>query len=195
MIINRVKLFDSLRISLGGKLSTAQVKSINNILDEGSRLLPNVQALAYLLATAFHETGHTMLPVEEYGKGKGFDYGKFLDMGTGPGKRVPYKGINQLFYGRGYIQITWLTNYRNLGRILGKDLVNNPELALDPTIAIDIAIQGMLRGYFTGRRIKDFFPNAKGINDPLNARRMINGMDCAQRIAGYYKIFLIALTS
>lgn len=195
MNINRLKLFDTIRPLLGGNFTTSQVKSIDIILDEGIRFLPNVAALAYLLATAFHETGNTMLPIAEYDKGKGRDYGKFLDMGSGPGRRVPYTGINQLFYGRGYVQITWLTNYRNLGRILGKDLVNNPELALDPTIAIDIAIQGMLRGYFTGRRIKDFFPNAKGTNDPLNARRMINGMDCAQKIAGYYKIFLIALTS
>ena len=193
MDINRIKFFDTLRPMLGGKFTTAQVKSIDAILDEGTRLLPNVQALAYLLATAFHETGHTMMPIEEYGKGKGRDYGKFLDMGKGPGKRVPYTGINQLFYGRGYVQITWLTNYRSMGRILGRDLVNNPGIALEPAVAVQIAIQGMVRGYFTGKRIKDYFPNPKGLYDPLNARRMINGMDCAAKIAGYYNIFLAAL--
>ena len=39
------------------------------------------------------------------------------------------------YFGRGFMQITWKEVYERFGRILGKDLVNNPDLALNPQIA------------------------------------------------------------
>jgi putative chitinase len=188
------RFFTAIRPLFSGKFTTGQVASLNALLNEGANVLPNVQALAYLLATAWHETGHTMMPVREGGQGRGYDYGQALDMGGGPGRRIPYKTPPMLYYyGRGYVQLTWRCNYQAMGRITGTDLLNNPDLAMQPVVATQIAVQGMLRGYFTGKRLKDYFPTPSGKHDPLNARRIINGMDCAAKIAGYYNTFLTAL--
>jgi putative chitinase len=187
------RFFAAVRPLFGGRLLLSQVGGLNALLTIGAAALPNLQALAYLLATAYHETARTMLPIAEYGKGKGYDYGRQLDMGAGPGRRVPYTTPPVLYYGRGYVQLTWRSNYQAMSRLTGADLLNNPDLALQPAIAGQIAVQGMLRGYFTGKRLKDYFPNPAGQHDPLNARRIINGMDCAAKIASYYTAFLTAL--
>ena len=50
------------------------------------------------------------------------------------------------YRGRGYIQLTGRNNYRHYGELLGIDLLNNPELAGDPTIALLIAA-----AYFANR--------------------------------------------
>ena len=43
------------------------------------------------------------------------------------------------YRGRGLIQLTGRGNYEKYGKLLGIDLVNNPELANDPVIAQKIA--------------------------------------------------------
>ena len=134
---------------------------------------------AYTLATTYHETSGTMQPIEEYGKGGGKVYGA-VDLQTG-----------QRYYGRGLTQLTWKANYERFKMILGKDLVNHPELALEPETAYEIMSIGMRRGFFTGVGLGHYFNNDK--NDPVNARRIINGVDCAEKIAGYHAIFLKAL--
>jgi putative chitinase len=53
---------------------------------------------------------------------------------TNPGDGYKYRG-------RGYIQLTGKENYERYGKKLGVDLVNNPELANDPSIAIKIATE------------------------------------------------------
>ena len=45
-----------------------------------------------------------------------------------------------LYYGRGFIQLTGYGNYKKYGGLIGKDLVNNPSLASDPTIAAQIVV-------------------------------------------------------
>lgn len=50
------------------------------------------------------------------------------------------RGDGWRFHGRGYIQLTGRYNYTRDGRELGLDLVNNPDLAADRTVAADIAI-------------------------------------------------------
>lgn len=195
MEIDHDKFFDKMRYTFGGTYTQSQVTNLNSLLAAGSKELPNIQSLAYVLATVWHETGKTLVPLSEYGHGAGKDYGKHLDMGGGPNKRVPYTSPDKLYYGRGYVQITWKENYKAMSKLTGKDLINSPELALEPDVACEIAIQGMLRGYFTGKSLKNYFPSKTGLHDPINARRIINGMDCAAAIAGYYNIFLNALAA
>lgn len=144
-----------------------------------------------MLATSYHETGRTMQPVEEIGKGAGKPYGKKIKY---DGTR--YSTPDRIYYGRGDVQLTWYENYEMMGRLLNMPLLNQPELALKPEISARIMIEGMTRGIsnrgdFTGVSLESFFNNRK--DDPYNARKIINGLDQANIIAGYYFKFLEAI--
>lgn len=142
---------------------------------------------AYMLATAWHETAHTMQPIEEYGKGKGRVYGKRIDIHGGR-----YDSSLPIYYGRGYVQLTWLTNYAYMRQRLGVDFVNRPELALNPKHAADIMIVGMLEGSFTGKSLSTYVKYGL-YSEFINARRIINGTDKNILIARYAVNFLDCL--
>ena len=76
---------------------------------------------------------------------------------------------------------------------LGIDLVSNPDLALVPEHAAQIMCIGMLDGWFTGKKLGDYFTAQK--TDWVNARRIINGADKAQAIADYARAFYAALVA
>jgi len=126
---------------------------------------------AYMLATTYHETAITWLPIAEYGKGKGKKYG------------VPDPTTGQIYYGRGYVQLTWPGNYKTIGKILGIDLYHHPDAAMNPETAYKIMSYGMRNGSFTGAALKQHINDQKC--DYSNARRIINGTDCAEKIAEY----------
>lgn len=182
-MIDRFKFFSSVRQNIfGGKMLEKQVQGCNAILKEWeAQQLTDLRWLAYMLATTYHETAATMQPIEEYGKGKGRKYGK-ADSDTG-----------LVYYGRGYVQLTWKENYATMGKLLGKPLVEAPELALKPEIATAILFKGMIKGLFTGKKLGDYFNARK--EDWVNARRIINGIDKAELIASYAKKFFSALTN
>src|SRR3990167_8391318 len=180
--MTRAAFFAAVRASLfGGRLSQPQTDGFSAILDEWEkRGGGDVRHLAYILATAFHETAHTMQPIREYGRGKGRKYG--------------VKGKHgQVAYGRGYVQLTWDYNYEKADKELGLNgaLTRNYELALRPDIAAQIMFEGMIEGWFTGKKLGTYFTDAKA--DWKNARRIINGLDKADLIAGYGRAFLDAL--
>ena len=116
-MINRRTFFYDVRVKLfGGRLDQRQVDGMNAILDEWEkRGLTEPRWLAYALATAFWETAHTMWPIEEWGKGQGHPYG------------MPDPATAQVYYGRGFVQLTWKSNYATMGRLLGIDLVSHPD--------------------------------------------------------------------
>lgn len=181
--LNRSAFFDRVRAApFGGRLSASQVAGIEAILDACPAML-GLASLAYCLATTFHETARTMKPIEEYGRGKGRTYGP-----TG-------------FWGRGFVQLTWEANYakataalRKLGVLTAaEDLVKTPALAMRPDVAAAILFYGMVEGWFTGKKLADYF--GSGRNDPVGARRIINGTDKAATIAGYHATFVDALTA
>lgn len=130
--------------------------------------------LAYILATIYHETAATMLPITEYGSDKYLKSKKYYP-----------------FIGRGFIQLTWDYNYKHVGNIIGQKLYEHPELALHPAIAAEIAVRGMVDGWFTGRKLRDYINSEK--QDYTNARRIINGLDKAQMIAGYVDNILLEI--
>lgn len=156
----------------GNSISQNQVDGLTNILDykNSNYSTWSNEYLAYALATVFHETAGTMQPVKEYGGEK------YL-------KSKPYYP----YYGRGYVQLTWKRNYDLYG------ISATPEKALDPKVSVRILFDGMERGVFTGKKLSDYFSDTK--EDPVNARRIINGTDKAKLIAGYYKNFLDALNA
>jgi predicted chitinase len=60
-------------------------------------------------------------------------------------------GDGAKFRGRGFIQITGRTNYAHFGAEVGRDLISNPDLALDPAVSADI-----LALYFHERQIQQY---------------------------------------
>lgn len=183
-MINRNFFFDRVRSYLfDGKLRPAQVQGLTRILDEWEALKgkKDDRWLAYMLATTHHETDRTMQPIEEYGKGKGRKYGP-----------PPHPVTGKVYYGRGFVQLTWDYNYKAMGSKLGVDLFNKPELALNLDIATRILFRGMADGTFTGKKLSQYFnPSTE---DWKNARRIINGLDKAELIAGYGKHYYSAIS-
>lgn len=174
MKIDRKIFFDGIRGSpMPKKLNTKQVDGINFVLDEFERRKCNdLRWLAYMLATMTVETDWTMQPIRE----------KDNQARTYLKSKKYYPWI-----GRGYVQLTWDYNYKKMSKLLGVDLIKNPDLALDPKIAAEIMFQGMVDGIFTGKKLGDYFTKDK--SDWVNARRIINGLDRAAEIGGYAKQF------
>jgi putative chitinase len=187
-MMNKAEFFDIVRTNLfHGKLNAEQVEGLEAILNYYLEKYSDLESLAYILATAYHETGATMRALREYGLGEKYKYGKMIDM---DGK--PYTTPVRIYYGRGLVQLTWRSNYLSVGKRLGIDLLNNPDLALDLPIAVKILVEGMIAGWFTGKKLADYFAGPKA--DAQGARKIINGTDKAQLIAGYYFKFLQAIS-
>lgn len=177
-----------------GKLTQQQVTGMDGILDAwGQSGGTDARHLAYILATAFHETGARMVPVRE----------GFATTDRGARKIIanrrygkPAGPWGHVYYGRGHVQLTWHDNYVRMGNILDLPLAEHPDLALDATISAKILIEGMTRGAsgrgdFTGKALGDYF-NAT-TDDPIGARKIVNGTDRAALIAGYHSTFLEAI--
>ncbi len=185
--------FESISGSLfNGRLSPAQRRGIEHKLSAFDRHgIADDRWRAYMLATSYHETAATMLPVEEKGKGRGRPYGQKRKQDGSP-----YEVPEKIYYGRGDVQLTWYENYERMGRLLHLPLLKLPELALDPDVSARIMIEGMTRGTsnrgdFTGLALEDFFNRWR--DDAVQARRVVNGMDRARLIAQYHAAFLQAL--
>ena len=186
-----------------GKLTSSQVSEIEFMVNEfdKDKSISYPQA-AYMLATAWHETAARMLPIEEYGQGKNRTYGTWYRNSSGElysfmdgSKRSAYlhSQYPYLYYGRGYVQLTWFDNFKKASEKLKHDFLNNPDDVMQIEHATNILLLGMKEGWFTGRKLSDYINQSK--KDYLNARRIINGMDKASLIAGYAETFEKALRS
>jgi len=181
--INRKYYFDSVRSSLfSGSMSQTQVDGQTALLDYAEVLLWDDRWTAYLLATTYHETARTMQPIAEYGKGKGKPYGQ------------PDGPYNQIYYGRGFVQLTWYDNYKKQDAKLklNGQLVKVADTALDLQIATQIIFGGMADGDFTGVGLHKYINDNQ--TDYYNARKIVNGLDQASTIAGYATKFTNAIT-
>ena len=176
MRINRKSFFQGYRAEFNG-VTESQVKAIEFLLGKFEEDNWNdVRLIAYCLATIKHETANTYLPIKEYRSRIG-------SKGRANQDRYWLSG----YYGRGFVQVTWLKNYQKLGKAIGADLVANPNLALQPAIAYEILVVGMLRGLFTGKKLSDYINSTK--TDYANARRVVNGTDKSTLIAQYARQF------
>src|SRR5690606_101274 len=87
--------------------------------------------------------------------------------------------------------LTWRENYEKASRELGVDFVTNPKLLLEPKHSAEIIVVGMKEGWFTGKKLSDYITLQK--SDFKNARRIVNGTDKADLIAGYAREYDKAL--
>lgn len=192
MFYDRKKLFDGIRKTLATKgLNQGQVDGIEILVTEGERRNFNTEWIAYVLATAWHETGATMQPVRETFASSDKQAISRLTAAWKKGTlKVSQDYWSGGFFGRGYVQLTHEYNYKKMGDWLGLDLVKNPSLALDPKIASQIIYEGMLRGMFTGKKLPDYLdgidePEAEDLREYTAARYTVNGKDKAKVIAQY----------
>ena len=129
--------------------------------------LPLNEQIAYVIATAEHESAGTFKPVQEafwlsdnYRKTHFYYY--------------PY-------HGRGYVQLTHEYNYKKYSDLLGIDFVTEPDKVLSRNISLFILVHGCSVGFFSGKRLGEYVN--KNEKDYINARKVINGRDKAQHIA------------
>ena len=99
------------------------------------------------------------------------------------GSRMGNEGEGYKYRGRGLIQLTGKDNYAKFGKLLGIDLVENPDLANDPEIAQQLAIE-----YFK-QKSKD-----KDLTDIEQVGKAVGYVDIGgretQKRAGYAESFL-----
>jgi putative chitinase len=208
--MDHAKFFAAVRLSLfGGWLSQNQVNGIEAILDVWEAKPFDARWLAYMLATAYHETDNTMCAVTENlsysAAGLRTTFPKYFTVVQAAAyARQPQRIANRAYAsrmgngneasgdgwwyrGRGLVQITGRDNYAKYG------IADDPDKALDPDKAVEILFDGMINGRFTGKRLADYF--SATVTDWTGARKIINGTDRAVDIARYAKKFVAALES
>lgn len=217
--MDRSKFYAALRTRSSGvfgtSLSQSQVANLEAILDEiQSAGLPLRQA-ACVLAVPYHEVGSSLTPKTEnltYSTAERIRQvwpKRFPRLGDAlPYVRNPQALANKVYAGRmgnvrvndgwtyrgrGYPQTTGRENYERFGKLLGLDLLGNPDLALQPDISARILILGMKDGLFTGLKLSNFISGDKA--DYRGARAIINPDVEANgdAVAGYARSFEVAL--
>lgn len=206
--MDRQAFFAAVRASLfAGKLTQDQVTGMEAILDEWeASKASDPRWLAYIMATAHHETGARFAPVEE-----NLNYTAKRLCQVWPSRfpnasaAAPYAGnpeklANKVYggrmgnvapgdgwkyRGRGLVQITGKANYDKYG------LTDNPDAAGDVKTAARIIVDGMINGRFTGLTLRAFFDHDS--NNPIGARKIINPDANGDEIAVVYEKYLKAV--
>lgn len=175
-----IKIFGSIK-------STKTVDNLKLIIAAAAQYKASQNQLAYIIATAYHETAHDFIPKYEFGNKEYFVRKYWLNSRVA--KWLGNDDALDAFEcrGRGLVQITGEDNYIKFG------IRDNPDMALEINKAIEILFVGMLQGIFTGKKL------SKYINDDIcyfiSARYVVNGNDRAEKIADYAKKFLFLLKS
>lgn len=85
-------------------------------------------------------------------------------------------GDEHVYFGRGYVQLTWWSNYAKASVELGRGLefLFNPERVLEPLVAYELMIRGLCTGsgFANGRTFARYFTNER--TDYVHARDMVN---------------------
>jgi len=192
-MINRDKFFNGYKEKFGS-LKQTQVDALNFLLQklDESQKFNLANEYAYILATIYHETNATFLPVIEgyWMKQKRVQklYNYYNSHNRSALKTIFPNGVEGKTYeGRGYVQLTHNDNYEKMGDEIGVDLLSNPDSAMEPENAWKILEAGMLRGLFTGKKLSSYVNEDH--TDYPGARKVINGVNEKDRIAGYAEKF------
>jgi len=192
MKFDHEKFFTAYKGQFGPISSQSQVDGIESMLTQldSDMDVNDERWAAYMFATVKHECDNKWQPIEEYGKGGGRPYGKAITVKGSDGQTYTNK-----YYGRGYVQLTWDYNYKNLSTALGLGdaLYTHPEKALEPDVAYKVMSHGMRNGTFTGKKLSNYINGSAC--DYKNARRIINGLDKWDLIKGYAEKLEICFTS
>lgn len=220
-MFDRKYLFDLLRNApFGGRLTTLQVKVVGLILDLCETLKLPLPFIAYIIATAFHETGGTFNPgkenlnysvaalkskfsrerislkdAERYGRSDGTVKRKANQSAIANLIYGGAWGLRQL--GNRLVGDGWKFIGRGLVQLTGRrnyeifGLAENPDGAMVLEKAVEILVKGMNDGVFTGKKLSDFYSN--GVFRAVDARAIVNGTDKASLISRHYGAILVAL--
>ena len=182
----------------GKKMTTAQKQNIFTIIDafENDERMKSQRWLAYILATSKHESNDTFAPVAEgywikpESKRVSALYNYYRKNNPAAMKTIFPNGKNGVaYYGRGrVVQLTHNFNYKLASLKIYKDerLYNDPDMIInEPACDLAVTFRGMLEGWFTDYRLEQFFPLGSHKANWRSARKIINGLDKADMIAGY----------
>lgn len=196
--------WDTLRPLYRGNFSNGQFAGISAIVEGGLWMGLPIPHIAYGAATAHHETGRRMQPVREgfcsTNEGSIRAVTRLYQQGIiRTNYALPDPETGHSYYGRGLVQITWRDNYRKMGELVGIDLVNNPDLALDMEVSVKLLLLGSKLGmYRKGKSFSTMLPDdPPSFSQYVRARDIINGdvRSNGPRIARYAETFEKALRS
>ncbi len=172
---------------LGSFTGGNQQATVDAIIAECRRQgVTMLEQQAYIIATVQHETGGLFSPVRE----------RFEN--NEPNNEIGRRSLrynmretkDYIYYGRGYVQLTHVEHYRTYGGLLNADMEADPDLALQPSVALFVLVHGMMNGTF-GQRL-DRHINARHV-DFVGARHSVNGTDQANHIATLAQTWLTRL--
>lgn len=199
--MNRSVFFDAIRPTLGGTITSTQVKVVEAIMDLGSTL--SAEHMAYILATAWGESNLTprrenmnytaariravwpKRPEAVKFAGKPRELANSV-YGSRLGNR-PGSDDGWLYRGGGLDQLTGRYNYRAVG------IEGTPEAILQPDRAARSIVHGMTTGRYRGFKLGDFGDGAKF--NAVAARAILND-DVklhGEKYAAHWRAFLAAL--
>ena len=205
----------------GTSIGTNQVATMEHLIRAiQSHGLSDAQA-AYVFATAYHEPGprSRMVPNREnmnYSSARQLvrvwpsrfnatNAAAFVNAPQALANKVyngrlgNRKGTNDgwIYRGGGLDHTTGRENYRKNSAYTGVDLVAHPERILEPAVAADCIVSGMVSGRYTGKKLAHYINDKQ--TDFINARRIINGASRYERekvepwVKGYAEAFLSAI--
>lgn len=171
-MLNKEIFFDKIRDYI--PLTNQNVEGFDRVLDYADTQPMNLQELAYVLATAYHESANTMHPVKEA-------YWLSEDWRRQHLHYYPW-------YGRGLIQVTWEENYKKMGDRIGVNLLADPDALLTWDVSLPSLFVGMREGLYTGKDLDDAIDDIDESDDEdykeyKAARKIVNGTDKADTIA------------
>lgn len=203
-MINKATFYKNIKANgLFPTIKQSQVEGIEATLNEWDKWVSNnwvdddKRKLAYILATDYHEGAKTMQPIKEFGGNTYFikRYWTNVSIRNQLGNKSPEDAVK--YAGKGKPQLTGRFNYNKMGKLLGYDLINNPNLMLDLKISTEVMFEGMLTGKsiggdFTGKHLGNYLNKTN--EDWLGARKVVNGNDKSALIKECALKFLSALS-